>query len=158
MYKFSCTHADILMQVQILDQFDPITFWYKIGTSWYKIGTSFFFPKGFCISLLDVLMCYVQVFMHTHRHLTQVKIRGQFDPVAFRYKIGTSFFIFSKEFFISIQDVLMCYVQVFMHTGRHLIQVKIPSQFNLVAFWYKIGKSFFFFFFLKNFAFLSWTS
>ena len=87
-----------------------MAFWYKVGTSWYKIGTSvFFFIKEFRISFLEVLMCYVQVFMHTREHLIYVKILYQSDPVAFWYKIGmswykigTSFFIFSKEFFISI--------------------------------------------------------
>ena len=39
-------------------------------------------------------MCYLQVLMHTHRHLIQVQILNQSDLGAFSYKIDTSFFLF----------------------------------------------------------------
>src|SRR6266568_3555654 len=41
-----------------------------------------------------MLMYYLQVVMHTRRHLIQVKILNQSNPGAFSYKIYTSFFFF----------------------------------------------------------------
>ena len=45
-----------------------------------------------------------------------------------------------------------------MHAGQNWIQVKILDQPDTGAFSYKIYTSFFFLFFRKNFAFVSWTS
>ena len=97
--------------------------------NWYEFIFVLFFSKEFYVSFLDILMCYLQVFMHTCRHLILVKILYQSDLVAFWCKVGTSwykigtsfFFFFIKEFCISFLEVLMCYVQVFMHTREHLI-------------------------------------
>ena len=84
-------------------------------------------------------MCCQQVYIHAKRHLTQVKILDQSDSGTFSYKICPSYFFlyfyfFSREFCICVMDLLMCYQQVYIHTNRHLIQVKILDQIDLGAF------------------------
>ena len=41
---------------------------YELVKNWY-VFFYYFFRKEFCISFLDVIICYVQVVMHTRRHL-----------------------------------------------------------------------------------------
>ena len=145
MYRLSCTHADIWFRSKVLANLTQWCFGTKLVRD--------FFPKEFCISFLDALICYVQVFMHASRHLIQVKSLGQSNPVVFWFKIGARFF--SKRilhFFLGCLNMLCTSFHARMPTfdlGQKPWPIK-PSRV-LVQNWCEI-------FLQKNFAFLSWTS
>ena len=125
------------------------------------IRVFFIFLKEFSNCFSEFYICYRQVYIQKHRFWIQVKILDQSNTGEFSFKIYTSFFFFL--FFlmtcICFFNALMCCLQVFMHTRRHLIEVKILDQSTRGAFSYKIHTIFFsFLFFLKNFAFVSWLS
>ena len=109
-------------------------------------------------------MFYLQVFWHTRQHLIQVKILDQSEPVAYSYKIGTSFF------FLFFLYVLKNFAFFFLRPLNVLspsFHAKTPildSCQNSYPIWTRsifvqnCYEYFFFLFFLRNFAFFCWTS
>ena len=104
------------IQVKILDLSDPAAFL-------YKIDTIFFFKRIFHLFLWPPYM------LSTSFHAkTPIFDSGQNScpiwPKEFSHQIDMSFFFFSflsRESCICFLDLLISYLQVFMHTGRHWI-------------------------------------
>ena len=116
MYKFSHTHADIWFRSKFLAN---LTQW-RFGTKLVRVFF-FFFSRilHFFLGRLHVLCTSF------HAHTLTFDVGQNSWPIwpdgILVQNWYEFFFFFFKEFFISFLDVLMCYVQVFMHTRRHLI-------------------------------------
>jgi len=92
-YRFSCKNANIWIRSKFLTLLTQRHFRTKLIRVFFS-----FLSKEFWVCFVDLLMCYLQVFMQKRRHGIHVKILIHSEPRAFSYKIGTSFLFFFSSF------------------------------------------------------------
>ena len=152
-----CRHC---LRVKILDRLNDSDLW----AFSYKIYLSFSFPyKEVSFCFMDLYIRYLQVLVQKHQHCVLDKILNRSNLGVFSYKIWAIFlFIIYLFFFLKyFQFVSRTFIYVVNKFSckkhRHYISVRVVDWSNLGALSYEIYHSFFFFFFLNNFSFLSWT-